>query len=182
VNVSRIRLASRPYWKRVTKRRFASWQLAEENFTGYATRIDLLEVTSPLWVQSCGQAILVADTGYSWLQHFPFNAHYTLTSQWNEKGQLVQWYFDMCEHHGVTDDDIPYWEDLYLDIIGLPNGVFEVIDQDELEQALEQHHISLEQYQLATREADTLLRQLNSEKFELLEVAKQHYKNLTIVE
>jgi uncharacterized protein len=79
----------------------------------------------------------------------------------------------------VTDDGVPYWEDLYLDIIGLPNKPFEIIDRDELEQALEQKHISVGQYKLATREAESLLGLLNSGNFELLELTKHHYQKLT---
>jgi uncharacterized protein len=180
VKLTRVKLASRSGWKRVTKRKFGVWKRAEENFTGYVTRLDLLEVTSPLWVNSCGERVCIADKGYSWLQHFPEDTHYTLTSQWDNTGGLVQWYFDICECHDVDDNGIPYWDDLYLDVIGSPNNIFEILDQDELANALEQKHISLEQYELAVREADTLLRQLNTEKFKLLEVAKGHYKKLTI--
>jgi uncharacterized protein len=177
--VNRIRLACRKDWKRVTKRKFSVWELDEANFTGYVTRLELLEVVSPLWVDSCGERICVADKGYSWLQHFPQGTQYALTSQWNANSELVQWYFDICNHHGVTVDGIPYWNDLYLDVIGLPSGTFQIIDGDELTQALEQNHISLEQYEVATREAEKLLWQLNTEKVELLGVAYRHHKTLT---
>lgn len=108
MNASRIKLASRPDWKRVTKRKFSVWSLEQANFTGYVTRLDLLEVSSPLWVKSCGEQVCVADTGYSWLQHFPSDTHYTLTSQWNAEAKVVQWYFDICDHHSVTASGIPY--------------------------------------------------------------------------
>jgi uncharacterized protein len=173
-----MKLASRPDWKRVTKRKFSAWKLREATFTGYVTRIDLLEVTSPLWVQSCGERICVADTGYSWLQHFPHGTHYTLTSQWNDKGQIVQWYFDICDHHGVTDDGIPYWDDLYLDVIGLPNHTFEIIDADELRQALAHKEISRAKYNFASREADSLLRSLEIGDMGLLEIAQHHFHEL----
>jgi uncharacterized protein len=180
VDLTRVRLSSRPWWQRVTQRKLSVWKLEEEPFTGYVTRLDLLEVTSPLWVKSCGERVCVADTGYSWLQHFPANTHYTLTSQWDEKDRLVQWYFDICEYHGVNENAVPYWEDLYLDVIGTPNHVFEIIDQDELAEALEQDHISAEEYDLATREADSLLHLLKTGDSELLEVAKSHHQHLVI--
>jgi uncharacterized protein len=142
------------------------------------TQIDLLEVASPLWVQSCGERICLADTNYSWLQHFPLHKHYTLTSQWNDEGQIVQWYFDICNHHDVTEDGIPYWDDLYLDVIGLPSGTFEIIDQDELEEALEQQHIVQHHYELAHLEASKLLAQLEQGNFELLEVVRKHFLEL----
>jgi uncharacterized protein len=180
VHPTRVRLASRSPWQRVTKRRFAIWKLEKPTFTGYVTRLDLLEVALPLWVQSCGERICVADAGYSWLHHFPSNTHYTLTSQWNDKGQLVQWYFDICDHHGVTSEGVPYWDDLYLDVIGLPNNVFAIIDQDELAQASKENHITQQHYDLAHYEANHLLQELEQRNFELLEVARQHYKELVI--
>lgn len=179
MSAARVRLSSRPDWQRVKARKFSAWEIHGTLFAGYVTRLDLLEVTSPLWVRSCGEEICVADEGYSWLQHFPKGTRYTLTSQWNEKGQLIQWYFDICEHHGVTSYGIPYWEDLYLDVIGSANNVFEIIDQDGLAAALEQKSISPEQYRMATREADNLLRLLNAGDVELLEIAQLHYRKLS---
>jgi uncharacterized protein len=180
MDTTRIKLSSRPWWRRVKESRFSVWKLNGTLFSGYVTRLDLLEVTSPLWVKSCGEEICVADEGYSWLQHFPRGTHYTLTSQWDEKGEILQWYFDICEKHGLTDDGIPYWEDLYLDIVGTPDHTFELLDQDELVEALEQKRISSEQYKLAVREADKLLRLLKDGSVELLELAKLHYAKLAI--
>jgi uncharacterized protein len=162
----------------VTKRKFSVWKLREANFTGYVTRLDLLEVSSPLWVQSCGERICVADTGYSWLQHFPFGTRYTLTSQWNKRGEVIQWYFDICDHHGVMADGIPYWDDLYLDVIGLPANIFEIIDQDELERTFVQHQVTRHHYEIAYQTANTLLYHLEQGSFELLEVAKKHFHEL----
>ena len=37
---------------------------------------------------------------------------------------------------GMGPDGIPWYGDLYLDVIALPDGRSEIIDGDELEQAL----------------------------------------------
>lgn len=48
------------------------------------------------------------------------------------------------------------FDDLYLDVIALPNGQVEIIDGDELETALAAHVITRAQYELAWREAEAV--------------------------
>ncbi|MER3426029.1 MAG: hypothetical protein C4299_02315 [Thermoleophilia bacterium] len=68
----RRKSAKREPWKRVKRHKFQVWQVDEPGFTGYLTRLDLLEVSPPLIAQTPdGLELCVADTGYVWTQHFP---------------------------------------------------------------------------------------------------------------
>lgn len=44
-----------------------------------------------------------------------------MTTVFNEKGEVVQWYIDICNEIGITKG-IPWYEDLILDLVVLPTG------------------------------------------------------------
>jgi len=96
-------------------------EINEENFVGTVTLLKIEEVTAPLIVQYEAKEICIANQGYSWLQHFPDGKPYALTSVFNKEGDLVQWYIDMCLNITINSE-IPYWEDMFLDIVILPSG------------------------------------------------------------
>jgi len=70
---------------------------------------------------------------------------------------------DMIDTQGYDSDDVPYFYDLYLDLVVYPNGDIIVDDMDELEAAYEKHHISKEQYECALQTADRLKKGLLSD-------------------
>jgi len=61
------------------------------------------------------------------LQEFPLHKKHSITTMFDNNGKIVQWYIDVCLVNGV-DNEIPYLDDFYLDIILLPSG--EVIQKD----------------------------------------------------
>ena len=67
----------------------------------------------------------------------------------NEKNEILLWYIDMIADKGTDEDGIPYFDDLYLDLVVYPNGTIIEDDMDELEEALLMKDISEEQYDLA---------------------------------
>ena len=70
----------------------------------------------------------IVDDGYMWLQHFPKGQNCTVTTMFDADGEVIQWYIDICNEIG-TENNVPWWDDLFLDIIVLPTG--EIIRQDE---------------------------------------------------
>lgn len=52
----------------------------------------------------------------------------------DNKGNIVQWYIDICLKNGL-DRNIPWLDDLFLDIILLPSEEVIQKDADELEEA-----------------------------------------------
>lgn len=152
-------------------------EVKEEGFEGTVTLLLLEEVSESLVVNYEQHSICIVDKGYSWLQHFPKGKQYTLTTMLNEKGEIVQWYFDLCESIG-SELGIPWWEDLYLDIIVLPSGEVFLLDEDELTQAYEEQIISKEQYEKTITEANKLINLIIEEKLPLLHLVKRHRKEL----
>jgi hypothetical protein len=74
----------------------------------------------------------------------------------NEKNEILLWYIDMIAEQGIDEDGIPYFDDLYLDLVVYPDGTIIVDDMDELEDALSTKDITLEQYNLAINTSQKL--------------------------
>lgn len=62
----------------------------------------------------------------------------------------------MIAEQGMDVDGIPYFDDLYLDLVVYPDGTIKVDDMDELEEALLMKDITQEQYNLAISTSNRL--------------------------
>lgn len=170
--------ADRPGWPRLRAQRFICQRIADGRVNGYATLLRMLEVAEPLWVLHHEQRICIADAGYSWLQLFPEGANYTHTTMFDADGQPVQEYIDLVAEQGVDEDGIPWYDDLYLDITWIPEGVPLLLDQEELEAAHAIGAITDEQYELARGEAARLLVAIALGDYTLPEVTRACYPAL----
>lgn len=90
----------------------------------------------------------------------------------------MQHYIDIVLEHGVTEAGIPWFDDLYLDVVHLPTGELEIIDGDDLDEALANNRISPEQHALAWDVANKLKGQIEAGAFPLLDLCMQHYREL----
>ncbi|WP_379320401.1 DUF402 domain-containing protein [Paenibacillus puldeungensis] len=96
------------------------------------------------------------SNNYVWLQFFPSSGNFMLTATFNAEGDLVQCYYDIARKISITENGIPYCEDLYLDVVALPNGLIFTLDEDELLGALQQGKITKEEYDHALLEGANL--------------------------
>ena len=155
--MSKERDMRRTDWKRITKRRYISRN--EANIFGSAGRISLTlidEVTGPLTVHYHSRAVLIADTGYSWFQAAVPGAHWWLTSMFDEHDRLIQIYFDITGGNRFDNPENPTFEDMYLDIVVSADSSIEVVDRDELDEALQSGAITAAQHQGAIENCDML--------------------------
>jgi hypothetical protein len=93
----------------------------------------------------------------------PFN----LFSVWSPQGVLRGWYANVTHPSRLDTTSTPStlcWHDLYLDVIGLPDGTCVVRDEDELaESGLESADPAL--YRLILKTRDDLLSRFKSRAF-----------------
>ncbi|MFB5088189.1 DUF402 domain-containing protein [Psychrobacillus sp. PGGUH221] len=171
------RYGNRSDWKRIVNRKYTQYYLNTKEFTGVLTLLNLVQVTEPLWVNYADKSICIVDDGYSWMQHFPIGNNYSITTMFNANDEIVQWYIDICHEIG-TKNNIPWWDDLFLDIIILPSGEIILQDEDELEDALSSNLIDRDMYNLAWNEANRITSLLKEDKFELLKYSKIHKEQL----
>lgn len=145
--MSKERDMRRTDWKRITKRRYVS--RGEADIFGSAGRISLTlidEVTGPLTVHYHSRDVLIADAGYSWLQAAVPGARWWLTAMFDECDRLIQIYFDITGGSRFDDPENPTFEDMYLDIVVSADGSIEVVDRDELDEALQSGAITVLQH------------------------------------
>ena len=77
------------------------------------------------------------------------------------------------------DDDIPWMDDLFLDIVFLPSGEIFEKDADELEEALAKEVINRTLYELAWKELKRIKHSIINGKFDLIKLSKSHKDILT---
>ena len=176
VRLGRVKSAAREDWRRVTERSFEVVRLEHPHFIGHVTKLSIHALTEPLYVTGFGRRFCVADTDFVWTQHFPQGTHYTMTTMVDASGRVVHWYFDICKEHGLDEAGVPWWYDLYLDIVVLPTGEAQIFDGDELEAALQRGEMTPEEAALAWREANALLEQIQESRLPLLRLSLEHVK------
>ena len=104
--------------------------------------------TAPAWKFNA-EDIVVCDKGRKWLSILPQNDWYCITAMMDEDEKVLLWYIDMIASQGIDVDGVPYFDDLYLDLVVYPDGTIIVDDMDELEEALSKKDITQEQFNLA---------------------------------
>ena len=115
------------------------------------------------------------DNGYFIVEVLPKHENYAMRVYFNEKKERVGYYFDISLGNGIDEDSkIPYYDDLFTDIT-ITNGVIEVLDEDELENALTDKLISKEEYDLANRTRDTLLESIKKDKNKYMHLDLESY-------
>jgi len=172
------KFSDRANWRRITSKSYQSLYLTGDEFTGYVTLYLIHQLRDPLWKEYNGTRLCLADNGYSWLQHFPKNEHYVVTTMFDAKQHVVQWYIDICKSQGVTDQGVPWFDDLFLDIIVLPSGEVFLLDEDELLEAYEQGAISNDDYRMAKAEAAKVLETIRRNEFNFLQMSVRHRAEL----
>ncbi|WP_249878288.1 DUF402 domain-containing protein [Niallia circulans] len=75
----------------------------------------------------------------------------------------MQWYIDICLEIGI-EKNVPWMDDLFLDIVMLPSNEIYLLDKDELENAYKENSITKHQYNLAWKEANGIIEQLKRDQ------------------
>lgn len=110
------------------------------------------------------------DKNFKMLEYTPIDKNYNVRVYVNDKNEIFEYYLDVTDGMELRDG-VPYYNDLFLDVIYYNDkkimkkisGVQEelrIIDQDELEDALEQNIITKEQYNEAYNIANQLVSEI----------------------
>lgn len=172
------KFANRSDWKRILDKTYRCIFIEEENFKGYVAYFAMNKVREELWVAYGKNQICIVDDGYVWLQYFPSEGNTVLSASFDQQGQLVQCYFDIVKSIGVTAEGIPYCDDLFLDVVALPNGEIFVLDEDELDEAYEANVITKDEHELAHSVAAELAASLEERKNYLMNSASNYFQFL----
>ena len=129
------------------KGEYSQKRIDEEFFLGYVAFVKIKDVQNPLIVNDGEKDVCIKDNDYKWIEVYPDNEHYAVTIMFDNNDNLIQWYFDIAKEIGI-ENNIPYEDDLYVDIVITPNGRKEILDEEELMDALNKNEITQKDVEL----------------------------------
>ncbi len=120
-------------------------------YPGHASLLGFLDGDAKLVVEAGGKDLCLIDKDYQWLNYIPDGENWRLTAFYDATGSTIEWYYDVTRRNFVNEHGAPCADDLYLDIVVLPDGTVETLDEDELSDALAKGVIGQNDFDLAWR-------------------------------
>lgn len=140
----------------------------------YVSVKKLVHLTDFFYIEN--NSILAMANGYFVMEIISKTENYALRIFFDDKKQVVEYYFDVIKSCGIdSESKIPYFYDLYLDVTLLPNGKINVLDEDELKEALNNKDITKEEYDLAYKVKDKIIEEIKNGTNKLLNMNHQKY-------
>ena len=141
----KVKYIDKRHWRRIIDREYTEVKVNNNKYKGIIGLVTMKKVREPLEVSVVGQNIVVADDNYQWRQILPEKKRYSITVMLDDKGNPLEYYFDI-NIKNVTQKGNARTIDLCLDVLVLPNGEYELVDEDDLQRALDQGQITRKQY------------------------------------
>lgn len=116
------------------------------------------EMESP-WV---AEGTTIAKPGYTWFTKWEEGLSHTIWKAYDEEGNYVALYVDIGSEVKKNANGDYEAEDWYLDVFQPAGGKPVLLDEDELEEAVRLGYLNNEQANLAKREADKVLKELET--------------------
>lgn len=169
--------ADYPNWERVLEKDYKNKYFNNSDFKGNISLLTAVKVKEKLVDED---KLILIDDGFKWLEIYPENnKNIAVSVSINNKDEILKWYFDIAKDSGLTEQGIPYIDDLYLDIILTPTEEIRIIDKEELQEALDKNIITQSDFDLAYKVANNLINQLNGKQNEIVEFTKKYFKLLS---
>ena len=165
-------------WQRILRREYVSRDCQICGRRGKESLLVIREVTGPLTVHDGGEDVLIADTDYAWVQIALEGLPFWLTAMYDDRGRLIQIYFDITAGNRFDDPDDPTFVDMYLDIVVNSRGELFVMDQDELDEALAEGTITREEWNKADAACTYLYAYLTGNREAVTELCNRTYREL----
>lgn len=150
--------------------------VASNEFTGDVCYYHFKEVINKITIPN-GKCIL--DNGYKWIEFYDYNSKIKLTAIYDENSQIVEWYFDIARSIG-KENNVPYEDDLYLDVVVTPIGEIILLDEDELQTAYNRLEVTKKDYDMAYNEAYQLMKKLENNKDKLEQFTNKYLNEFQI--
>ena len=164
-------------WKYVSEKEFKCKYFDNDDYKGYVCLLSANKVNERFIIERDGKELVLLDDNYKWLEVYPeSNKNIAFRVLITDKDEIIDWFFDIAKNSLVTDEGVPYIEDLYLDILLYPSGKIEKIDEDELQEALDNGDISKEDFDLAYNVANELINSIDGKVNELIRFSKKYYE------
>lgn len=163
----------------VDEKKFKYMYIDDEDFKGYLGQIHIIKANQP--PKELGEDYIErANSGCKWLEFYPENSNIAMTVAFNQENKILNWYFDIINKIGIENDN-PYFEDLYLDVTLTPQNKMELLDEEELEEALKIGDVSKEQYDLAYKTAKELMKKIDGKQENLKKFSNKYFDKINLI-
>ena len=125
-----------------------------------------------------GKELCIAGNQYTWIQYFIDEKNFAITAMLDDQKELVQYYIDVAKDYEIDERGLPYFDDLYLDVVLLPNGKIYVLDEDELEDAYKSGDVTKEEYELAWYTTKWIIAAIKNNEFYWISILEEEIKKL----
>jgi predicted RNA-binding protein associated with RNAse of E/G family len=129
-------------------------------FNGYISLIKIEKVKQRITVDYEQSEEILLDDGYKGLIFLPDDANWCVSVIYNTSNEVVEWYFDITKVNSINEQGIPFYDDLYLDIVVSPDFKVLILDEDELKEALDSKEITQSDYEMAYNTCNKILKEL----------------------
>lgn len=146
----------------------------ENDFVGDVFLNDFKKISTPYVLD---KGLCIQDNNYKWLEFYDYNSKIRLTTVYDDKLEIVEWYFDIAQEIG-KEDGIPYEDDLYLDVVLTPDGETILLDEDEFKEAFDRFEITSKEYELNYKIAYELIEKLNGNHKKVKEFTDKYLKEM----
>ncbi len=134
--------------------------IEENDFKGDMYLENYIKVRKPYMLKN---GLCIRNNGYKWLQFYDYTSKVALTAIYDENNEIVEWYFDIAREIG-KENEIPYEDDMYLDVVLQKDGKIILLDEDELKAAYERLEISKQEFDETYQIANNLMEKLKSKE------------------
>jgi len=165
--------------KNCKKRKFKSAYYDEEDFKGYVGLVTIIEMGE--FFERTDKDREKDYRGYKWLEFYPENSNVALMVCYTNENKIFDYYFDIIKSIGCEDNN-PYFDDLYLDVHMDSDGTMSLLDEDELDEALETSDITQELYDLAKKEAEKLMKRIDGKVDKIAEFTNKYFNKINYID
>lgn len=135
-------------FSKITEAKFAKKDIVYQDIKGTIFCIKFDSNITPSFVENETPEICIKNKDYIWFEFYPDEKNYLLTIMFDDKLNIIQWYFDVSKFV-ECNNCIPYQDDLYLDLVIKPTGKFKILDEDEICEALQKKEITSNEFNYA---------------------------------
>ncbi len=146
----------------------------DDYFSGDIYFYNFIEVKDKILIPN-GKTIM--DNNYKWLEFYDYSSKVKLTAIYDENNRIIEWYFDIARKIG-KDNELPYEDDLYLDVVVTPNGKIILLDEDELKEAYNKREMTIKEFKNAYKEAEQLMNKLKNNKDKLKKYTDEYLNQM----
>lgn len=157
----RKKLVSKTYMKEVTDYEMVIINNDDKDYCLCIKKIN--KVNPPFVLHQFGRDVTHIDNGYYIVECTPKNEFYNARVYINNNKEIIDYYFDISNGNGI-EDKVPYYDDLYLDVLYYPNenNLIKYDDMNELEDALNEGKITKEEFDKAIETGEKLINEIKN--------------------